>query len=76
MEIYGGNLAGHMLRNFFTFIVPVLVVVNVPARLMARPLSGDQWWLVGYALLATALSLLASRWIFTRALLSYRSASS
>jgi ABC-2 type transport system permease protein len=75
MEIYNGRI-GTPLRRFFTFIVPVLVVVNVPARLLARPLAPENWPLAGYALLATVASLWASRWIFSRALLSYRSASS
>jgi ABC-2 type transport system permease protein len=50
--------------------------VNVPARLMVRPLAADSWGLALFALVATAASLLASRWVFQRALASYRSASS
>jgi len=76
MEIYRGNLAGDVLRNFFTFIIPVLVVVNVPARLMVIPMKAEYWYLTAFALPATAASLAASRWIFQRALLAYRSASS
>ncbi|HWB11500.1 MAG TPA: ABC-2 family transporter protein [Pirellulales bacterium] len=75
MEIYRGPI-GTPLRLAFTFVVPILVVVNVPARLLAKPLDPDNWWLAGFALLATAASLLASRAIFKRALASYRSASS
>ncbi|MFO0913795.1 MAG: ABC-2 family transporter protein [Pirellulales bacterium] len=78
MEIYEGRV-GTPLRHFFTWIIPVLVVVNVPARLMVRPLRLDSpgdWGLPAFALLATVASLVASRWIFQRALLSYRSASS
>lgn len=75
MEIYEGSF-GTPLRLFFTFIIPVLVVVNVPARQMAMPLSRQNWPLAGFALLATVVSLVASRWVFQRALLSYRSASS
>jgi ABC-2 type transport system permease protein len=78
MEIYSGTY-GQPLRWFFTFIIPVLIVVNVPARMMAWPLAsiGDRaWWLSLFALVATFASLLASRWVFTRALRSYRSASS
>lgn len=74
-EIFTGVLGGP-LRIVCTFIIPVLVVVNVPARLLALPDDSSQLWLAGYALLATALSLLVSRWIFQRALNSYRSASS
>jgi ABC-2 type transport system permease protein len=67
------------LGIFFTFVVPVLVVINVPARLLAQPLNprGNwEWPLAGFTVLATIASLLASRWVFNRALASYRSASS
>ncbi len=78
MEIYRGAY-GTPLRMFFTFIIPVLVVVNMPARFLVRPLVpqtvGDLM-LPAFTLVATALSLLASRWVFKRSLLSYRSASS
>ena len=78
MEIYQ-NQWGWILWGIFTFIIPVLVVVNVPARLLAQPLNPREpweWWLTIFALLATVLSVLVSRRIFRRALLSYRSASS
>lgn len=76
LEIYSGSFAGDALRNFFTFIIPVLVVVNVPARMMALPMKPEYWYLAVFALLATAASLALSRWIFVRALRAYRSASS
>ncbi len=79
MEIYRGGFWGDGLRIFFTFIIPVLVVVNVPARLLAQPLHPDPSLslpLAVFAVCATVGSLLASRWIFVRSLLSYRSASS
>ena len=75
MEIYDGNL-GTPLRWFFTFIIPVLIVVNVPARFMAMPLTGELWWLAAFAIVATIVSLWASRAVFKSALRSYRSASS
>ncbi len=75
MEIYEGPW-GTPLRQVFTFVIPILVVINVPARLMAKPLTPDSAWMAGFGLLATVGSLLGSRWIFNRALLSYRSASS
>jgi ABC-2 type transport system permease protein len=76
MEIYGGNIPGRVLRAAFTFVVPVLVVVNVPARLLAWPMSEQGWALILVGLVATVLSLVLSRWVFVRALASYRSASS
>lgn len=75
MEIYQGPL-GTPLRRIFTFFIPVLVVVNVPARLLALPLAPDNWWLSLFTLAATAGSLIVSRWLFLRSLDSYRSASS
>lgn len=78
MEIYNGRV-GTPLRLVFTFIIPVLVVVNVPARIVAQPLrhlDPTTQRLLLFAIAATAGSFLASRWVFTRALHSYRSASS
>ncbi|MBX9789960.1 MAG: ABC-2 family transporter protein [Pirellulales bacterium] len=75
MEIYRGTY-GTPLRLFFTYMIPVLIVVNVPARLLAKPLDPDNWWLAICAFVATLASLAVSRWIFQRALASYRSASS
>ncbi len=60
MEIYNRGW-GVPLWGFFTFVVPVLVVVNVPARILAQPLhphSSLSWQLACFALLATVVSLL------------------
>jgi ABC-2 type transport system permease protein len=78
MEMYNRGW-GKPLYGFFTFVVPVLLVVNVPARLLAKPIdprTTAEWFMVGWAVLATILSIVASRWVFNRALASYRSASS
>ena len=78
MEIYKGPY-GDPLRWFFTFIIPVLIVVNVPARLLTRPLNPqnpEDWFLPLFAIFAALASLAASRWVFKWALGSYRSASS
>jgi ABC-2 type transport system permease protein len=81
MEIYDGPW-GRPLRMMFTFVLPILLVVNVPARVVAWPFGSDSaqshatWYLAAFMLLATALSFLASRWLFQRALRGYRSASS
>jgi ABC-2 type transport system permease protein len=81
MEIYEGTW-GNPLRFVFTFVLPILLVVNVPARVIASPFgagavaTAQTWYLCGFTLLATALSFAASRWLFQRALRGYRSASS
>lgn len=78
MEIYNRGW-GRPLYGFFSFVIPVLLVVNIPARILARPISPQTWEdqvLIAWGLAATLLSLWISRWVFQRALLSYRSASS
>ncbi len=78
MEIYARGW-GIPLWLIFTFVIPVLVVVNVPARLLAQPLTPRaswEWPLAIFTLFATVACLFASRWVFQKALLSYRSASS
>ncbi len=72
MEIYQSF---YPLQWFFTFLIPILIVVNVPARMMAMPLTND-WMLPSFAIFATIFSLLGSRQVFQLALRSYRSASS
>ena len=57
----------------FTFILPVMLVINVPAEVMLRTLRPEN---VLFMVVATAASLAASRWFFRRALRKYRSASS
>src|SRR5262245_11098393 len=78
MEIYSGPY-GTPLRVACTFIIPVLIVVNVPAQIIARPVDPQGhsvWPLAAFALVATAGSLAVSRWVFLASLRSYRSASS
>jgi ABC-2 type transport system permease protein len=75
MEIYSGPIGG-WLRFICTFIFPILIVVNVPARMLAKTMHRDYWYLAVFALFATAACLVVSRWVFQRALVSYRSASS
>ncbi len=78
MEMYRHGW-GVVLWGFFTFVVPVLLVINIPARVLARPLYPDPsvaWPLAAFTLVATVGSLIVSRAIFCRAIGSYRSASS
>lgn len=75
MEIYDGA-GGAAIKWTFTFVIPIMIAINVPARLLARPLSAQNWPLALFALVATAGGLAFSRLVFTRALAGYRSASS
>ena len=56
-----------------SIVLPILLVINVPARAMVKALSPD---LVAYTLVATVAAFWASRRFFGYALRSYRSASS
>lgn len=78
MEIYQGRF-GAPLRAAFTWVIPVLVVVNVPARLLVqsvRPSSASDWFLAAFAVAAAIASLAASRLVFQTALRAYRSSGS
>ncbi len=59
---------------FFSFVVPVLLVIWVPSAWMIDRLESP--WFVGYTVVATAVLLVASRMFFRFALRRYRSASS
>ncbi len=80
MEIYQRGTIGWSLWGAFTFVIPILIVSNVPARVLAQPLGSPwKWWewgLAAFALLAAASGLWISRQVFQMALRSYRSASS
>jgi ABC-2 type transport system permease protein len=71
-EIFMGTWA-EPLGFLFTFVLPILLVVNVPANAMVRVLDPG---MLGFTLVATIGSVWASRRFFQHALRSYRSASS
>ncbi|MCA9069040.1 MAG: ABC-2 family transporter protein [Planctomycetaceae bacterium] len=67
--------AGDVLMFSFSYIIPILLVVTVPARvLLSKPLQPS--WVVGIALIAPIVALVISRAVFNWSLRSYRSASS
>jgi ABC-2 type transport system permease protein len=71
-EIFGQPWS-QPIGKFFTYVLPILLVSNVPADVMVRTLSPG---MAVFTLAATILTLVVSRWFFRRALRSYRSASS
>ena len=75
MEIYSGPW-GTPLQTLCTFVLPILVVVNVPARLLARPFLMSDTNLAIWSLLAAGVSFIVSRRVFTHSIDRYRSASS
>lgn len=71
-EIFSGTWAAPVGR-FFTFFLPILLIVNVPSSLMVRTLEP---WMVAFTIAATVVLFWISRRFFRYALRSYRSASS
>lgn len=72
-EIFRSRAWAEPLAMVFTYALPILLTVNIPANVMVRALDPP---MVAFTVVATVASLWASRWFFFRALRSYRSASS
>lgn len=66
--------AGEVLQATFTYLLPILLVVTVPAEFLAKGMGSWEYPAIG--LMASTIGLVVSRVAFQRALLSYRSASS
>jgi len=71
-EIFDNTWA-HYIGKAFTFILPVMLIVSVPAGIMVKSL---EWEYALVLAVATVAMLVTSRWFFRRALRRYRSASS
>jgi ABC-2 type transport system permease protein len=74
-EIFRGTW-GFPIGLIFTFIIPVMLVVQVPATAMAKVIDPVNPWLIGFTVLVTVGLLYGSRRFFRHALRKYRSASS
>lgn len=74
-EIFKGTWASPV-GWIFTFILPVMLVINVPANTMVRVVEPDNTAFIASMTAATIVMFAFSRWFFRRALRRYRSASS
>jgi ABC-2 type transport system permease protein len=75
MDVYSGSPSGELIRFGFTYIIPILLVVTVPARsLLDKTLEPS--WLTIAAPVLTLASLFIARGIFFWSLRRYQSASS
>jgi ABC-2 type transport system permease protein len=74
-SIYSGTPVGELLRFAFSYVVPILLVVTVPARVVTAK-SLEPSWITAVAIAATLAGLFVSRGIFQWSLRHYRSASS
>jgi ABC-2 type transport system permease protein len=74
-NIYAGSATGNVLRMLFSYVLPILLVVTVPAEvIVAKTL--DPSWITLVSVAAAVVGLWASRQFFFYSLKSYRSASS
>lgn len=64
-----------LFRFVFGWIVPVIIVANIPARLLIKPL-GQPVWLMFHLVIAASIALFLSRAFWRFALRHYSSASS
>ena len=64
-----------VFRYIFGWIIPVIIVANIPAKLLIRPL-GQPAWLMFHLVVAGSIAFLLSRIFWRYALRHYSSASS
>ncbi|MCH9655530.1 MAG: ABC-2 family transporter protein [Planctomycetes bacterium] len=74
-SIYSGSPTGEIIRFAFSYVIPILLVVTVPSRLLLSKALEPSWITLVSVLITIAL-LFISRFIFKWSLNSYRSASS
>ncbi len=74
-DIYAGSAAGNILRMVFSYVLPILLVITVPAEVVVGKVLVPSW-ITAVSLAAALVGLYASRRIFSQALKGYRSASS
>jgi len=75
-SIYRQRTMGQIIWFGFSFVIPILVVVTVPAQVLLGKVLEPNPWILVVAPIATLVGLFVSRQIFQKALASYRSASS
>ena len=73
-EIWTGSPTAAVIQDAFTYVLPILLVVTVPARALVKTV--ESWEFVSLCLAAAAIGLVASRLVFQWSLRGYRSASS
>lgn len=78
-SIYDGRIDGQVepgeaIQFLFSFLIPILLVVTIPAQVIVGTLSS--WQLASVSLIASMIGLLIARMVFQWSLNHYRSASS
>jgi ABC-2 type transport system permease protein len=74
-SLYQGSMAADVLNVSFSFVLPILLVVTVPAEVISRRLLEPNW-IAAVPLAASVIGFVLSRRLFQWSLTQYRSASS
>ena len=74
-SIYSGSPTAEVFRFLFSYVVPILLVVTVPARVLLGK-SLEPGWLPALTITFAMISFVVSRSVFHWSLKHYRSASS
>ncbi len=72
-DIYAGSMAGNLLRMLFSYVLPILLVITVPAEVVVGKVLQPSF--IAVSTVAAVAGLFVSRRVFYLALKSYRSAS-
>ncbi len=74
--IYGGSFVGDVIWYGFSFVIPILLVMTIPSRVLLGKALDPSWTMVFVAPAITLVLLYVSRRIFQWSVNNYRSASS
>lgn len=75
-DVYRQGLVGEIFWFVFSMIIPILLVVTIPSRVILQKTLSPNVWVILVAPLMTVLCLWGSRKVFQWSLRHYRSASS
>ena len=73
-EIWRGSMTADLIQDAFTYVLPILLVVTLPAKLLVKATENPLF--IGLCVGSTLAGLLISRFVFQASLRGYRSASS
>ena len=74
-SIYSGSPSAEVFRFLFSYVMPILLVITVPARVVLGK-ALEPGWLSVFTVVSAATALAISRMVFHWSLRHYRSASS
>ncbi len=73
-EIWTGSMTAEVIQDSFTYVLPILLVVTLPARVLVKATENPLF--VGLCFASAVIGLVLSRIVFQASLRGYRSASS